>query len=77
MVLGCHSTVAGAGPRGRTRTTWVQKGWRTLQRVGIVTREPIMVEITTEWNPLGCGRLIDGSIKSGAEACIGCENEVK
>lgn len=70
---GCHSDTTGPEPRGRTRKTWVQAGWRTtnLMLAGLVTREPIMVERETAWNPLDCGHLVEP--ERGPDVhCEGC-----
>lgn len=70
-IYGCHSDVLGPEPRGRTRTAWVQDGWRTLQRGEITTREPVMIEVTTKWNPLGCGHVVESG-RGADPQCDGC-----
>jgi hypothetical protein len=52
---GCHSEKLGPQPRGRTTTSLMQSGWRLIQRGEVMTREPVMVPITTEWKPMKCG----------------------
>lgn len=73
---GCNSLTIGPGPRGRTRKTRVQAGWRTVidHPVGPVTRQPIMVESETKWNPeVACG-YIQATGQQSDPACAGCEN---
>jgi hypothetical protein len=70
---GCHSDKVGPEPRGRTRTTWVQDGWRTLTRGEIVTREPVMVQVTTPWIPQNCGHMLQPGLPPDPN-CKGCAN---
>lgn len=71
---GCNTTTK--GPRGRTTSSLMQSGWREIRRGEIVTREPVMVEVTTQWLPMRCGRLDQIGIGPD-KLCAGCENEVK
>lgn len=71
---GCHSDKIGTEPRGMVRVTWVQGGWRTLVRGEIVTREPVMVEVETQWNPVICGHIIENG-RGPDDACKGCVRE--
>lgn len=71
---GCNT--ATRGPRGRTTTSLMQDGWRVIRRGDIVTREPVMVEVKTEWLPMTCGKLKQAGVGPD-RLCAGCENEVK
>jgi hypothetical protein len=52
----------------------MQDGWRVMRRGEIITREPIMREVTTEWLPMRCGRLEQaGHVDHN---CKGCANHV-
>lgn len=71
---GCNTQAQ--GPRGRTTSSLMQSGWREIRRGEIVTREPVMVPVTTEWLPMKCGRLEQIGVGPD-KLCTGCENEVK
>lgn len=69
---GCNTI--NKGPRGRTTTSLMQDGWRVTHRGDIVTREPVMVEVKTEWLPMTCGKLKQAGMGRD-RLCAGCENE--
>lgn len=55
-VYSCRSTDP-ADQRVKSEVQLMQDGWRTLRRGDIVTREPVMVEVKTDWVRKGCGSL--------------------
>lgn len=69
---GCNTQTQ--GPRGRTTSSLMQSGWREIRRGEIVTREPVMVEVKTEWIPMTCGKLKQAGVGRD-RLCAGCENE--
>jgi len=42
----------GRGPRGQAGPLLVQDSWRLTKRGDRLTREPIMVDVTTPWLPV-------------------------
>lgn len=71
---GCHSSIIGPQPRGRTTTQWMQDGWRIFQWPvsGLISREPIMREVTTHWLERKCG--IQPQQGFDDPRCKGCSN---
>lgn len=59
-------------PRGGTKESWMQNGWRYLHRGTFVTREPVMVRIRTEFLEMKCGALKQEGYTD--LNCIGCTN---
>lgn len=70
-VYDCHSEKVGPEPRGRSRTAWMQDGWRVITRGEIVTREPIMVQTMTDWKKMGCGHVVEPWRRPDRQ-CQGC-----
>jgi len=67
---GCNTQ--GSGPRGKTTRTLAQDGWTVVRNV----RQPVMVEVETEWLPMRCGKLQQAGLGRD-KMCEGCENEVQ
>ena len=72
-VYSCHSDTVGHSPRGKPTESLMQSGWRVLQRGEIVTREPVMRTVRTDWLPMTCGRL--DQIGHTDSNCDGCDNK--
>lgn len=70
-IYSCHSDTSGTAPRGRPSESWVQEGWRTIQR-DVPTREPIMVKVRTDWAAMDCGALQQAGYAD--LNCVGCVN---
>lgn len=70
---GCHSSIVGPGPRGKTTTVMMQDGTGPVMIGGAVFQLPIYVPITTEWKPMPCGALKQAG-RGSDPACAGCEN---
>lgn len=68
----CFSTNP-SDQRIKSDTYMVQDGWRELRRGEIVTREPIMVEVTTDWKRRTCGVEPQAGWTDGN--CRGCVHE--
>lgn len=60
------------GPRGKTTLALAQDGWTVVRNV----RQPVMVEVETEWLPMQCGKLQQAGMGRD-KMCAGCENEVQ
>lgn len=73
MTYGCHSSKVGPQSRGEPTTVSMQDGWRYLTRGGIVTREPVMRDVTTKWLPIKCGHLKQSG-RGSDPLCAGCVN---
>ena len=81
MKAGCNTQ--SRGPRSQPVPLLVADGYRLIQRGDILTREPIMKVVTTQWKtehadgtPLKCGYIrIEGG--GQIDRCAGCENEVR
>lgn len=72
-INGCHSSIVGDEPRGRTTTLSMPNGWRYINRGGVIVREQMVVDITTEWKPMPCGALKQAG-RGSDPGCAGCEN---
>lgn len=63
---GCHDTA-----RAIARPLLVQDGWRVIRRAdGTITREPVMREHSTQWQPVRCGYLE----RATDDACGDCRH---
>lgn len=73
VLEGCHSSILGPQPRGRTTISWQQAGWRNeVLPDGTCTRLPVMREVVTHWNERKCG--IQPQQGFDDPGCRGCEN---
>lgn len=72
-VEGCHSSILGPQPRGRTTESWMQDGYiMELYADGTATRVPRMVKVRTDWLAIPCG--IKRQPGFTDEGCRGCTN---
>jgi len=69
MAYSCKTTDPSSW-RGRPTEQLMQRGWRYLHRGDVITREPVMIKVTTDWLPIRCGRLEQPGYTD--TECAGC-----
>ena len=69
---GCHSALAGPGPRGGETVIIVQNGWYETWIEGQPVRLPVWQRWTTQWLEKRCATAYPPVMGP----CAGCENNV-